>query len=792
MAIKVNGTTVINDSRVLENVTGFKNVGGQSILGDGNISVGVSADHGTITQTTVGGVSTATFNLGTGTLFKHTLPGPTSEITSQTFAFTEALTSTQGGSWKFNIDAAPTIDNWRLDNWATNSNLTTDASKITNAAIFINKTGTQAIVAKQNSLPTYFNANGVFNLTDFYEIQTTTTPWDFTSSTTQQFPSTSITFNFSYPSYSTPSWRNATFRASDDGAAIYIQFTDSDINFVYRNIYLTLRLNTPWDFTSFYSLEYINSNGAGGTQLSVALPILNTWAIHSSGTKLTTISNSTQFTTYTLTTPYNLSTLSSPAQTNLPAGIDTAGVLSIKLAYNDQHVFITSVVTVGSGPSQTQTGKIRRYNLPSNTAANITTISDTTAIQFITTNGFTISAASNDYVVFKTDGSIGYSLSGFPAFPVGPPWGGTTARSTQLNTYSTIVWPNNLTWPTELTPPTIGNTTKQVDILTFDGGNTYQAYYPTLPPAAHTPKVRVKAYADSGIHTVASDVAYLEIMAVGGGGAGGAVYHNIYGGINLDFALLSQGGLSGNGAHFVLTTLSSSYTITIGAAGMEHTSNPLTQGGSLPTSGGTTSITNSSGATIVSLPGGAPGRDAYYDHNAGITQLPASIEQNTLSTFFPNTTWNSGLTNPAGTIGYIITDYSGNFDFTNPQNGMFQNHQSYNAYRSGTAAYILPHYSYNRDYNGWGYRYGGGIAGSGMPSIFQPWPTSPGVTPLTYAGEEYSGGTGNPNGSGIGKQGLRGAGGSGASAWLPLLSDVAIVKGGRGGKGYVLIIEHLK
>lgn len=787
MAIKVNGTTVINDSRVLENVTGFKNVGGQSILGDGNISVGVSADHGTITQTTVGGVSTATFNLGTGTLFKHTLPGPTSEITSQTFAFTEALTSTQGGSWKFNIDAAPTIDNWRFDNWATNSDLTTDASKITNAAIFINKTGTQAIVAKQNSLPTFSAANGVFNLTDFYEIRTTTTPWDFTSSTTQQFPSTSITFNFNYPSWNGPEWRNATFRASDDGAAIYIQFSTSDANFATIYLYLTLRLNTPWDFTSFYSLEFLNG-GSGGLRL-------NAWVIHSSGTKLTTISNSTQFTTYTLTTPYNLSTLSSPAQTNLPAGIDTAGVLSIKLAYNNQHVFITSVV--GSlAPGQTQTGKIRRYNLPSNTAANITTISDTTAIQVITTNGFTISAASNDYVVFKTDGSIGYSLTGFPPpSQGGPPWGGTTARSTQLNIYSTIVWPNNLTWPTELTPPTIGNTTKQVDILTFDGGNTYQAYYPTLPPAAHTPKVRVKAYADSGTHTVASDVAYLEIMAVGGGGPGGSVYHNSPGGVYLDYALLSQGGLSGNGAHFVLTTLSSSYTITVGASGQAALFNALMSnppGPTAGTSGGTTSITNSSGATIVSLPGGAPGRDAYYDHNAGIIQLPASIEQNTLSTFFPNTTWNSGLTNPAGTIGYIITDYSGNFDWTNPQNGMFQPQQSYNAYRSGTAAYILPHYDYRPDYIGGGYREGGGIAGSGMPSIFQPWPTSPGVTPLTYAGEEYSGGTGNPNGSGIGKQGLRGAGGSGASAWFPLLSNVAIVKGGSGGKGYVLIIEHLK
>ncbi len=37
MAIKVNGTTVINDSRVLSDVTGLKTVGGTSILGSGNI-----------------------------------------------------------------------------------------------------------------------------------------------------------------------------------------------------------------------------------------------------------------------------------------------------------------------------------------------------------------------------------------------------------------------------------------------------------------------------------------------------------------------------------------------------------------------------------------------------------------------------------------------------------------------------------------------------------------------------------------------------------------------------------
>ena len=42
MAIKVNGTTVIDDSRNLSNVGGLKTVGGSSILGSGDISVGGS------------------------------------------------------------------------------------------------------------------------------------------------------------------------------------------------------------------------------------------------------------------------------------------------------------------------------------------------------------------------------------------------------------------------------------------------------------------------------------------------------------------------------------------------------------------------------------------------------------------------------------------------------------------------------------------------------------------------------------------------------------------------------
>ena len=40
MAIQVGGTTVIDNSRVLQNISGLKTVGGTSILGSGDIAVG--------------------------------------------------------------------------------------------------------------------------------------------------------------------------------------------------------------------------------------------------------------------------------------------------------------------------------------------------------------------------------------------------------------------------------------------------------------------------------------------------------------------------------------------------------------------------------------------------------------------------------------------------------------------------------------------------------------------------------------------------------------------------------
>lgn len=48
MAIKVNGTTVIDDSRNLSNVGGLKTVNGNSLVGSGDIQAGASTTYGAV------------------------------------------------------------------------------------------------------------------------------------------------------------------------------------------------------------------------------------------------------------------------------------------------------------------------------------------------------------------------------------------------------------------------------------------------------------------------------------------------------------------------------------------------------------------------------------------------------------------------------------------------------------------------------------------------------------------------------------------------------------------------
>ena len=75
MAIKVNGTTVINDSRVLSDVTGLKTVGGTSILGSGNIDAGASTDLGAVGTYILAMDTSASTTLGTGYKAGRTVAG---------------------------------------------------------------------------------------------------------------------------------------------------------------------------------------------------------------------------------------------------------------------------------------------------------------------------------------------------------------------------------------------------------------------------------------------------------------------------------------------------------------------------------------------------------------------------------------------------------------------------------------------------------------------------------------------------------------------------------------------
>ena len=71
MAIKVNGTTVIDDSRNFTNIAGgFKTVNGTSVVGSGDISAGASTTAGA-----VGTYFTGYYNSGSRTAFGSTFAG---------------------------------------------------------------------------------------------------------------------------------------------------------------------------------------------------------------------------------------------------------------------------------------------------------------------------------------------------------------------------------------------------------------------------------------------------------------------------------------------------------------------------------------------------------------------------------------------------------------------------------------------------------------------------------------------------------------------------------------------
>jgi hypothetical protein len=67
MAIKISNTTVINDSRGLENITNLKTVNGNTILGTGDITAGAGANIFWENDQTLSANYTITTNKNAGT-----------------------------------------------------------------------------------------------------------------------------------------------------------------------------------------------------------------------------------------------------------------------------------------------------------------------------------------------------------------------------------------------------------------------------------------------------------------------------------------------------------------------------------------------------------------------------------------------------------------------------------------------------------------------------------------------------------------------------------------------------
>jgi hypothetical protein len=112
MAIKVNGTTVIDDSRNVQNVGGFRTVNGTSVVGSGNISAGASTSYGAVGTYVVAGETMTENetiyggNTRSGSTLKTHLNSPYPEVGGQAMPMYEqyntnyATSSGLSGTWR--------------------------------------------------------------------------------------------------------------------------------------------------------------------------------------------------------------------------------------------------------------------------------------------------------------------------------------------------------------------------------------------------------------------------------------------------------------------------------------------------------------------------------------------------------------------------------------------------------------------------------------------------------------------------------------------------------------------
>jgi len=100
MAIKIGGTTVIDDSRNLSSVGGLKTVGGTSLLGSGNIDAAPSTDvNGVGTYTLAQDVSMGSGNSGrAGVIYKEGRTVAASNLRPVGFAWVSGTNKNNHGS----------------------------------------------------------------------------------------------------------------------------------------------------------------------------------------------------------------------------------------------------------------------------------------------------------------------------------------------------------------------------------------------------------------------------------------------------------------------------------------------------------------------------------------------------------------------------------------------------------------------------------------------------------------------------------------------------------------------
>ena len=121
MAIQVGGTTVIDNSRNLQNVGGLKTINSTSIVGSGNIEAGASTSYGAVGTYVLGTCQMGRTQEGTtksgssiritGGYAPNAITGTNSTVIGGSGAVTKMGDNTLSGTWRMMFDASQDTNN---------------------------------------------------------------------------------------------------------------------------------------------------------------------------------------------------------------------------------------------------------------------------------------------------------------------------------------------------------------------------------------------------------------------------------------------------------------------------------------------------------------------------------------------------------------------------------------------------------------------------------------------------------------------------------------------------------